>query len=105
MPAGNNMKIAIGLAVATAAVLYVQSVAAQTPPAPRSDTVPNAPPAPKEAPNPNEPSPPTRPLLPQTDNGVVKPPGGIDPEIVIPAPPVKSDMPVIKPDSEDGTAK
>lgn len=102
MPAANNIKIALGLAVA-AAMLCVQSVAAQTPPAPRSDTVPNTPPPAKDVPNPNEPSPPTRPLLPQTDNGVVKPPGGIDPEIVKPPPRVNSDMPVIKPDH--GTAK
>ena len=90
--------------VRAAAVMAIMAIGtsvgagAQTaPPAPTPphDTVP-APNDPGEKENPKQP--------PKKDGMVVKPPTGIDPEIVKPLPPVDSNMPVIKPEAPDGTS-
>ncbi len=94
------MKI-MTLAMIAAGVLTV----AELPPAANAQSAPepNPPgdivPAPNAAPdkkdNPKEPA--------NKEGMVVKPPTGVDPDIVKPMPPVDSNMPVIKPEQPDGT--
>jgi hypothetical protein len=77
-----------------AACIATHGAIGQTPAPPLSDTVPVTPPAAGKLGA--DPQPPDL-QLPQTDDGIIRPPPGIDRDIVKPAPPTGSNMPVITP--------